>query len=194
MNLALEPVGRVVVGGRLKTIGVAGLSLGGGVSYFSAKYGFGMDNIVAYEIVLSTGLVVTATATTYSDLFWALKGGGNNFGIVTKFTFSTYSAPNISTTLSGFAQPHIPQFIGAIADLALYQDQVDTGAGGIFIINWNRAANSFTGNMMAVQIGSVEQPEVYANFSATPSEYSIYNITTLAQWSSTLDTAYQEDR
>lgn len=66
----LEPYGKIVVGGRLKTIGISGLTLGGGISYFTAKYGFAMDNVLAYEVVLSTGLVVSAKATSYSDLFW----------------------------------------------------------------------------------------------------------------------------
>lgn len=119
LDLALEPYGRIVVGGRLKTIGVAGLTLGGGISYFSAKHGFAMDNVVAYEVVLANGAVVNAIANSNSDLFWALKGGGNNYGIVTKFTLATYHAPSISTAVQVFAQNEIPQFIEAIHDLAL---------------------------------------------------------------------------
>lgn len=194
MNVALEPYGRIVVGGRMKTIGIAGLTLGGGMSYFNAKYGFAMDNVIAYEVVLATGAIVTASASSNSDLFWALKGGGNNYGIITKFTYATYSAPSISTTIQAFAQSEVPEFIGAIADLALYQDQVDTGAGGIFIILFDQTENSYTGTFLGVQIGDVEKPAVFNNFTALPSEYAIYNITTLAQWSSTLDTPYQTSR
>lgn len=64
-----------VVGGRFKTIGISGLKLGGGISYFTPKYGFATDNALAYEVVLSCGQVVTATATDNSDLFFGLKGG-----------------------------------------------------------------------------------------------------------------------
>jgi FAD/FMN-containing dehydrogenase len=189
VNTALEPYGKAVVGGRMKTIGVAGLCLGGGMSYFNAKYGFAMDQIAAYEIVLASGLVVTASATSNSDLFWALKGGGNNYGIVTAFTLNTFSAPQISTTIQSIAQPNIPQFIGAIADLALYQDTVDEAAGGIFIVLWSGlATNAFTGTFLGVQVGNVENPPVFHNFSVIPSEFAVYNTTTLAQWSSTLDT------
>jgi FAD/FMN-containing dehydrogenase len=56
------------------------LTLGGGINYFGNKYGFTMDTVAAFEIVLSTGKVVTASATSHPDLFWALKGGLNNFG------------------------------------------------------------------------------------------------------------------
>ena len=69
----LEPYGRVVIGGRLKTIGIAGLTIGGGISYFTSKYGFGMDNVLAYDVVIASGHVVTASATSNADLFWAMK-------------------------------------------------------------------------------------------------------------------------
>lgn len=80
MYAFLEPYGKVVIGGRLKTIGIAGLTIGGGISYFTAKYGFGMDNVLAYDIVTASGKVVTASATNNSDLFWAMKGGGSVSG------------------------------------------------------------------------------------------------------------------
>ncbi|PMD47417.1 FAD-binding domain-containing protein [Hyaloscypha variabilis F] len=78
-----------VVGGRL----VGGLLLGGGLSFLSAQYGLACDSVVNYEIVLADGSIVNANATSFTDLFWALKGGGNQFGIVTKFTLKTYPIP-----------------------------------------------------------------------------------------------------
>jgi FAD/FMN-containing dehydrogenase len=190
----LEPYGRIVIGGRLKTIGIAGLTIGGGMSYFAAKYGFGMDNVLAYEIVTANGGVVTATATTNSDLFWAMKGGGSNFGIVTKFTFATYKMPNVSTAIQLFTEDAIPAYISAVTNLANYQDQVDTGAGGIFTITSTPSTDTLNALFLGVQAGSTIKPPVFSNFTTIPSAFSSYNVTTLAYWSSTLDTPFQASR
>ncbi|TCD60003.1 hypothetical protein EIP91_010921 [Steccherinum ochraceum] len=82
--------GVIAIGGRMSGVGVAGFSLGGGYSYLTNQHGLGHDNIVAYELVLPSGAVTTVTETSNSDLFFALRGGWNNFGIVTKFTMKTY--------------------------------------------------------------------------------------------------------
>ncbi|KAK3685169.1 hypothetical protein B0T22DRAFT_517027 [Podospora appendiculata] len=78
----LDPLNLTVVGGRVMDVGVGGLMLGGGLSYLSDLYGLACDNAVSYEVVLADGRVVQATATSHRDLFWALKGGINNFGIL----------------------------------------------------------------------------------------------------------------
>lgn len=194
MYAFLEPYGRIVVGGRLKTIGISGLTIGGGISYFTAKYGFAMDNVLAYEIVTANGKVVTASVTSNSDLFWAMKGGGSNFGIVTKFTFATYKVPSISTAIQIFPESSVSEYITAIANLANYQDQVDTGAGGVFTIGYNPSTNVVRPQFLGVQAGSTIKPAVFSNITAIPSVYSSHNVTTLAYWSSTLDTPYQTSR
>ena len=76
---------RTAVGGRISPIGVAGLNLGGGISFHGNQYGWSADNVLEYEVVLASGEIVVANSTENVDLFWALKGGGPNFGIVTKF-------------------------------------------------------------------------------------------------------------
>ncbi|KAL5419943.1 hypothetical protein PMIN03_000161 [Paraphaeosphaeria minitans] len=81
----LDALNVAMVGGRLSQVGVAGLVTGGGVSFFSGRYGFACNNIKAYEVVLGNGTTVTATSTSDPHLFRALKGGSNNFGIVTRF-------------------------------------------------------------------------------------------------------------
>ncbi|KAL8920725.1 MAG: hypothetical protein Q9208_006055 [Pyrenodesmia sp. 3 TL-2023] len=86
----LEPMNLSVVGGRAGTVGVAGLTLGGGNSYFAPRYGLACDGVASFEVVLADGRVVTASPTHYPDLYKALRGGGNNFGIVTKFNFRAF--------------------------------------------------------------------------------------------------------
>ncbi|TGO55579.1 hypothetical protein BCON_0090g00220 [Botryotinia convoluta] len=82
----LDPLGISVVGGREAGVGVGGLTLGGGISYFSGKYGWACDNILNYEVVLANGSIINASPTSHPDLYQALRGGsGTNFGIVTRF-------------------------------------------------------------------------------------------------------------
>ncbi|KAF2969679.1 hypothetical protein GQX73_g3916 [Xylaria multiplex] len=98
----LAPEGLAVNGGRYGTVGVGGLLVGGGISYFSSTKGWSCDTIVGYEVVLADGSVVEARATgRYADLFWALHGGHNNFGIVTRFDLKTF--PITSAYIGGAA-------------------------------------------------------------------------------------------
>ncbi|ETI29173.1 hypothetical protein G647_01626 [Cladophialophora carrionii CBS 160.54] len=90
---ALQPSGVTVIGGRVSGIGVGGLTTGGGISFFSNIYGWACDNVASYEVVTASGLIITASPTQNSDLFFALRGGGNNFGIVSKFTMNAISLP-----------------------------------------------------------------------------------------------------
>ncbi|KAI1451848.1 putative FAD-binding oxidoreductase [Annulohypoxylon moriforme] len=87
---ALDPYNVTVAGGRVLEVGVGGLVLGGGLTYLADLYGLACDNVVNFEVVTAKGTVVNASATSNPDLFWALKGGANNFGIVTKFTIKAY--------------------------------------------------------------------------------------------------------
>ncbi|KAE8142931.1 FAD-binding domain-containing protein [Aspergillus pseudotamarii] len=86
----LDPLKVSITGGRDSDVGVGGYILGGGLSYLGPLLGWACDNVVGYELVLASGKIVTVNEQTYPDLFLALKGGSNNFGIVTSFTMKTY--------------------------------------------------------------------------------------------------------
>ncbi|KAJ6199365.1 hypothetical protein J3E72DRAFT_215880 [Bipolaris maydis] len=85
----LNAQGVSVQGGRLGQVGVGGLLLGGGYFYTSGQFGLAVDNVKNFEVVLSNGTIINASFSQNTDLFWALKGGGPNFGIVTRFDLYT---------------------------------------------------------------------------------------------------------
>jgi FAD/FMN-containing dehydrogenase len=119
--------GLVVPAGIMSETGVAGLALGGGIGWFSRKHGLTCDQFVSLELVLASGEVIEVSATEHPELFWALRGGGGNFGVVTRFTFrahrfgpmmrvgvSLYEPEDAAQALRGYASivPSLPRTVG----------------------------------------------------------------------------------
>jgi FAD/FMN-containing dehydrogenase len=97
-NRAAATFGLATTGGEISTTGIAGLTTGGGLGWLMAKHGIALDNLLSAEVVLASGDVVKASEDSEPDLFWALRGGGGNFGIVTWFEFRAHS---LTTVLGG---------------------------------------------------------------------------------------------
>jgi FAD/FMN-containing dehydrogenase len=87
---ATHAFGMATPSGFIASTGVAGLTLGGGIGYLSRRYGLTVDNLLSVDMVLADGSFVTANAKENSDLFWAVRGGGGNFGVVTSFEFKLH--------------------------------------------------------------------------------------------------------
>ncbi|PVI03193.1 FAD-binding domain-containing protein, partial [Periconia macrospinosa] len=105
-----------VTGGRAGDVGVGGFLLGGGISYHTGRNGFGCNTIINYEVVLANGSIINANKSSHPDLYKALKGGGFNFGIVTRFDVETLPAVDLAFGENLYGPEHIEAIVDALVD------------------------------------------------------------------------------
>ncbi|KAH7188051.1 FAD binding domain-containing protein [Fusarium flagelliforme] len=103
-----------VMGGREGVVGVGGVVLGGGVSWYTSKRAFACDSVVNYEVVLANGSIIHANRHSHGDLWKALKGGGANFGIVTRFDMEAFPAQNITKATTMISMEHLDEALKAV--------------------------------------------------------------------------------
>ncbi|KAI8934141.1 hypothetical protein NX059_008896 [Plenodomus lindquistii] len=124
---AADSAGALIITGNCNCVGALGAMLGGGYGNLMGEVGFGVDNIISMRVVIATGEIVTASATSYPDLFWALRGAGPNFGIVISATVKATPATAEDRTAwinnLFFSPDKLPQVAQAVEDLKLTPQQ-----------------------------------------------------------------------
>ena len=100
LNHDLQAFELAATGGFISTTGISGLTVGGGLGWLVRKHGLALDNLLSVDVVTADGRLLTASSTENEDLFWGIRGGGGNFGIVTSFEFTVHPA---GTVLAGLA-------------------------------------------------------------------------------------------
>jgi FAD/FMN-containing dehydrogenase len=175
-NEVMTKAGRYVQGGGCMTVGVAGLVLGGGFGSFSKSYGLAGANLIEAEVVTADGEIRIANACSNPDLFWALKGGGGGFGVVTRVTLRTHALPEFFGGVSAI--------IHATSDDAhrrLIARAVDFYAEALFNPHWGEQILMGRGylaiSMVSQGLGKHEAEAVWKPFfdwvAASPQDFSI---------------------
>lgn len=149
-----------------------------------------MDNVLSYDVVLGNGTQVVASESTNPDLFWALKGGGSSFGLVTNFKFKTYHVPLVSSTLQVFDEEHAHDFIRAACEMLLSEDG-SRGAGAVVNINYNVTTRRATPQIFGLEETTESPPPRFAAFSAIPAVTRSNAVLPPVEWHSKFETPNQ---
>jgi hypothetical protein len=139
---ALNPKGVSVIGSREGGVGTGGFTMGGGIGFQSSIYGWGCDNVVEYELITASGIILKVNAKSYPDLYWALRGGGNNFGIVSKFTINTFSQGLMWGGARIYLENSFPELIDAFVKLG-FDATEDPNAGEILSFGADASTSPF---------------------------------------------------
>ncbi|KAH7151434.1 hypothetical protein DER46DRAFT_650514 [Fusarium sp. MPI-SDFR-AT-0072] len=183
----LDGSGVQVAGGRNGNVGVGGLLLGGGISHFTTTVGWACDRVINYEVVLGNGTLVNANKKENADLFLALKGGGNNFGVVTRFDVEAFPQGDISTTSISYGITEREKVFQAFTDL-LDSSRYDPAASLVTSLLYSSASKGWSLSTSAVYTKPVPQPKIFEGLSDVPHTKLVNNITTLAEFANEKDT------
>jgi hypothetical protein len=114
LDQATDPHGLATTAGNVSHTGVGGLTLGGGMGWLARQFGLACDNVESYTVVTADGETVQATATDNADLFWGLRGGGGNFGVVIEFAFRLHPTTGEALIADFFFDPMEPNAVAAL--------------------------------------------------------------------------------
>lgn len=175
----LHKYGRAVPGGREGNVGVGGLILGGGNTFFTTRTSFACDNVVSFEVVLASGEIVTADRDTNRDLFRVLKGAGTgNFGIVTEFTMATIKNDRIWGGMTFMPKEVIP---GAIDALVKFTEGVEKDPDSNLIVIIGHSPQFMDNHIAALclNVTGEEKAPAFEEWMALPRMLDMLQMTTV---------------
>lgn len=175
----LDHLNLSVAGGRVAGVGVGGLTLGGGLSWHGPRYGFTCDTVKNFEVVLHNGSVVNANVNENPELSWALRGGTNNFGIVTRIDFETFRQGNLWGGVVEYELSTSREQIEALASLNGIGNYDEYASLEMSFAYSGAAGAAFIVNTMEYTMPTVD-PEVFQNISTIPSLASTMRLTNMS--------------
>jgi FAD/FMN-containing dehydrogenase len=159
LNEATQAHGLAVTGGVISTTGIAGLTLGGGLGWLMPKYGLALDSLLSAEVVTADGRVLTASEAEHPDLFWALRGGGGNFGVVTSFEYRLYEVgPTVTGGLIAYPLAAAPELLRFFAN-DFTRDLPDELMAVSALVHAPDGSGAKLGAVAVCHVGSPEQAE-----------------------------------
>jgi FAD/FMN-containing dehydrogenase len=176
----LHKHGRAVAGGREGNVGVAGLLLGGGNTFFTARRGWACDNVVAYEVVLADGRIITVDKDNHLELFRALKGGSSNFGVVTQFTMTAIPCDKVWGGMTFLPKQVIPAAIDAIT---AFTDNVANDPDSNLVAMFTHMPD-FQDVVVATlyaNVAGIEKPPAYEKWLALPEILNTVKMTSVSE-------------
>ncbi|ROW10352.1 hypothetical protein VMCG_01988 [Cytospora schulzeri] len=177
---ALDKYDLMVAGGREGSVGVGGLLLGGGISFLSGSRGFACDNVAAFEVVLADGRIVQASKSMHADLFWALKGGGNNFGIVTNIRMQAVRSRPVWGGLTVMSPETIPRAAEALVDFTSRVNE-DGDSNLMCIVEYRPETKHVALRAYLVQTAGVENAPAYSRWLQLPTTHKFFGKYSFAQ-------------
>ena len=163
----LTPKELSVVGGRVAEIGVGGLIMGGGISFFSGRYGWALDGVRNFELVTASGEILQVNYDSYPDLYWALRGGGNNFGIVTRFDMETFPQAGMWGGMMTTAMDTNDTLLDAFVDFA-YNAPQDVDSCMLTAFCWVKDYGVYLVSTHLAYARPVENPAIFENYTSIP--------------------------
>jgi hypothetical protein len=167
----LEPLGRMVAGGRGSTVGVGGFLLGGGISHHAPRVGLSCDNVVNFQVILSDGRIVNSNKDTNPDLFTALKGGSSNFGIVTRYDMETFENENLWGGIVSWPASTVNQHFKALVNFGM-NPRRDPMAALIVFQGYSTASPTDVVRAAFDYTKPVSRPDAYTEFFAVAKNIS----------------------
>ncbi|KAE8382346.1 hypothetical protein BDV26DRAFT_288632 [Aspergillus bertholletiae] len=178
----LEKYNLTTLGGRVADVGLGGYVLGGGFSHLSPKYGLAMDNVFEYEIVLPNATVAVVNPQTHPDLYFALRGGMNNFGIVTHLTMRTVRQGQ----MLGGVRTYTADRRDAIVEQAYALTtgwKNDTDMAFFYSYGYDQESDDFTMAVSQEYVRPVISPAPFAQLNQIPFEHSTLRLDRISQFS-----------